>query len=92
MAKRIPTSERPELIRDAADWARDWGWVSPRIAKNQADRLREIALVIKGALDDEGADLWAREIERVARKIDPTPKREATKRRSADKVAAMQEP
>ena len=70
------------LIRNAADWARDWGWVSPRKAENRARELRAIADAIDGALEgDDGAAEWVRAIRSIAAKIDPVKTREATRRR-----------
>jgi hypothetical protein len=82
MVRRIPLGERPELIRDPAGWARDWGWISPKKAANDASALRQLAQVMRGSMDgDEGVEVWARECERIARRLDPAPKVAALKRR-----------
>jgi hypothetical protein len=64
------------LIRDPADWARDWGWISNRKAKNLAAKLRAVNEAMKAALEgeygvgDEGVEMWTKEIERIAKLLD----------------------
>lgn len=69
----------PPLIRDPADWARDWGWVS-RVRRDRAvARLRELAEAMRGT-GDEGAVAWAAELEDVARYLTKnTRKRKVTR-------------
>ncbi len=62
----MPRTMRTPLIRDPADWARDAGWVSRIRAKRAADRLRALGSTIRDALNDEGGELWAAELEEVA--------------------------
>ena len=90
MARRVPLQDRPPLFRDPADWARDWGWLSPKKAENRASELRDIARAIEGALDDEGAADWVRSIREVADKIDPA--RNAADYRRRKRSAAKREP
>ena len=67
-------SEPPPLIRDAGEWAREWGYVPPRRAANLARRCRELAEAIEGALaDDEGAKAWADELRKIARLLEKRP-------------------
>lgn len=78
--------EAKNLIRDPAEWARDWGWVSRRRATNIAARIENVALVIEGALyGDEGAEMWAKELREIAKTLAP-PMTPAEKR-----IAAMRE-
>jgi hypothetical protein len=64
------------LIRDPADWARDWGWISNRRAKTLAVKLRAVNEAMEGALqgeygtNDEGVKMWTKEIERIAKVLD----------------------
>jgi hypothetical protein len=71
MAKRIPLKDRPALIRSPDSWARDWGWVSRRRAVNIAARIEQVAAGIEGALDDEGAQVWVKELRRLSKTIAP---------------------
>jgi len=92
MARRVPLSERPELFRQPDDWARDWGWVSPRRAANDAAALRNLASTLRDSLNDEGGEMWAKECERIAKRIDPainSAKYRARKRR--ERSAAQRE-
>jgi hypothetical protein len=60
------------VIRDPADWARDWGWVSRQRAVNAARKIDAVANAIEGALDDEGADLWVGALRKISRDIAPS--------------------
>ncbi len=86
MERRIPYKDRPALIRDPADWARDCGWVSRLRAQNLAAKIDNVAAAIEGALDDEGADLWVKELRQISKTLAPA------KVPAERKVAAMREP
>lgn len=62
------------LMRDPAEWAAESGWISPRKARNDAAKLRELATTMRDTFsDDEGGavEFWARECERIAKRLDP---------------------
>lgn len=68
----MTTTSKPNLIRDPAEWARQFGWVSGLRARRAASRLRDLAESIRN--DDEGAEhheTWARELESVAKYLAP---------------------
>jgi hypothetical protein len=72
-------SKKPSLIRDPADWARDWGWVSPVRTKRAADRLRSLA---EGLRDTYGEDdKWAGELIGVAAYLEKSTRSTASARR-----------
>lgn len=76
------TNTKPSLFRDPADWAREGGWVSRRRAVNLRRKLDAIAEGIEGAMyGDEGAELWAQEIRKIASDLAPktTPAERATR-------------
>lgn len=55
------------LLRDPADWARQWGWVSRLRAERAANRLLALAEIMRDGLDaDEVAEVWCQEAEAVA--------------------------
>lgn len=62
------------LIRTPESWARQWGWVSRRKAENRARELRELATRMRmraGLTGDESALAWARELDKIARRLAP---------------------
>lgn len=77
MARRIPLNERPALIRDPADWATDWGWVSRRRAQNIAAKLEELARTMEETIPSEDpnepdvGEIWAKYVRDIARKLAP---------------------
>lgn len=78
-----------KIVRDPAEWARDWGWVSRRRAVNLAKKIDAVADAIDGSLDDEGAAVWVSELRQISKSIAPE---EVPFRRNHQKVAAMREP
>lgn len=64
-----------QLIRDPADWALSFGWHSATKCKNDARALRDLARIMRDT-DEEGVGgMWARECERIAKRLDPKDKR-----------------
>jgi hypothetical protein len=63
------------LIRDPAEWAREFGWISRRRAENMARDLFSLAGQIEGA--DPPQPGWAKELRRIAKKLAPTRGRDA---------------
>jgi hypothetical protein len=70
------------LTRDPADWARQWGWMSPLRAARAAARLRTLAEGIVADLGDAEMDKltrtlglpwreWVAELESLAEYVEP---------------------
>lgn len=86
-----PRTQRSPLFRDPADWARDWGWLSPKKAENRAREVRDVADAIERTLgDDEAAAIWCPALRKIADQIDPANnaaeyrRRKATRQESRD--------
>jgi hypothetical protein len=59
-------------IRDPAEWAREWGWISRRKALNIDLALRSLAAEIENAAEgDHAAAGWARDIRRISKRVAP---------------------
>lgn len=74
------------MIRDPADWARDWGWVSRQRAVNAARKIDTVADAIEGALDDEGADMWVGALRKISRDLAPAKVPAERKRAAREKI------
>lgn len=60
------------LIRDPADWARSWGWVSRLRAARAATRLRNLADDLERS--PGGEEWWVQELLSVANYLSPKEK------------------
>jgi len=80
-----------QLIRDPEDWARDWGWVSRRRAVNLAAKIENVAVAIEGSLDDEGAQVWVKELRSIGKTLAPAKVPAEKKRAKREGVAAVRE-
>ena len=72
----VAPHEAKRLIRDPAEWASAWGWISRLRAERIARDLRVLASEIENsAMGDPAAKRWASEVRKIAKRVEPKMKR-----------------